>query len=303
MFTPPSARSFLAAQLFGLRVIPIGYVAPTQSIDGISQAGEHLSLNIPFLRSLAFSRATGCEADGKACAPSISESSVYINLNRDRYRMNSASVKSENYYASGFNTVLYSYSLCIASGAEGVTASGVYTVPAGNPDEKALGGAVELILGAYRAECELEICDSSPSVEAGDEPSLSFHTLAKTTSGIPSKFVGKGTGIYYLEPLYREDRLPDFEDLKKMHCYIKSLIARGTVLSIHPTTDNIGETLEKMSECIRPEILLDVKSRYGGFILETTENIQGSLIGKTPTEPVEQVSNPPAFGAEASNFS
>ena len=284
---PESADMLLAAQLFGLRVIPLGYIATSESIDGIAQSGEHLVLSIPFLRSLAFSRPIGCEADGEK--PDITDynSSVYINVNKDRYRMNSAVCGGESYYMAGFNSVLYSYSLCVASGADSPVVASTYTLPLNTPTEKDLGKAVELVLGAYMAECEFELSDSAPKIEIGNTPSLSFHTLAKTSLGIPSRFVGKDTKIYYLEPQYSENRLPDFENLKQMHMYIKSLIARGVVLSIHPTTDDIDKTLAKMSDTVKPELISEQmpSSRYGGFIIESIENVQGQLIGRTPTEP------------------
>ena len=284
---PESADMLLAAQLFGLRVIPLGYIATSESIDGIAQSGEHLVLSIPFLRSLAFSRPIGCEADGEK--PDITDynSSVYINVNKDRYRMNSAVCGGESYYMAGFNSVLYSYSLCVASGADSPVVASTYTLPLNTPTEKDLGKAVELVLGAYMAECEFELSDSAPKIEIGNTPSLSFHTLAKTSLGIPSRFVGKETKIYYLEPQYSENRLPDFENLKQMHMYIKSLIARGVVLSIHPTTDDIDKTLAKMSDTVKPELISEQmpSSRYGGFIIESIENVQGQLIGRTPTEP------------------
>jgi len=285
---PESVDMLLASQLFGLRVVPIGHIAPQKTIDGIAQSGEHLSLSITFLHSLAFSRLTGCEADCEKPDIADSSSSVYINVNRDRYRMNSAVCGGENYYMAGFNSVLYSYSLCVASGAETPLASGTYTLPLNAPSEKDLGIATELALGAYRAECELELSDRSPKIEIDDKPSLCFHTLAKTSVGIPSKFVGKGSKIYYLEPVYQENGLPDFENLKQMHTYIKLLISRGAVLSIHPTTDDIDKTIEKMSDTVKPELIDSQKpiSRYGGFIIESAQDIQGILIGTTPQETV-----------------
>lgn len=284
---PESVDMLLSAQLFGLRVIPLGYIAPSDSIDGIAQSGEHLVLSIPFLHSLAFSRPVGCEADGEKPDIADYESSVYINVNKDRYRMNSALCGGESYYMAGFNSVLYSYSLCVASGADSPAVASTYTLPLNTPTKKDLGKAVELVLGAYMAECQFELSDSAPKVEIGSTPALSFHTLAKTSLGIPSRFMGKDTKIYYLEPMYKENGLPDFENLKQMHTYIKSLIARGAVTSIHPTTDDINKTLSKMSDTITPVLITEQTptSRYGGFVIESSENIQGQLIGRICSEP------------------
>lgn len=281
-----SVDMLLCAQLFGLRVIPIGYVAASQSIDGISRAGEHLSLNLPFIRSLAFSRVAVCHADGTICNVGGHAGSVYINLNKDRYRMNSAVCGGKSYFAAGFNTVLYAYSLCVASGAVKISSVGVYTVPRDLMNEKRLGEAVELVLGAYRAECELEICDLSPKTEAGEGASLCFHTLAKANACIPSKITGKGRWVYYLEPLYRQTGLPDMEDLKKMHRYIKGLISQGAVLAIHPTTDDMSMSLGEMSEGVSLKQVCEAlpEAHYGGFIIESSRQIEGMLIASLGAE-------------------
>ena len=282
---PESVDMLLTAQLFGLRVIPLGYLVATQSIDGISQIGEHLSLNIPFLRSLAFSRAAGCEADGKECNISNHESSAYINVNRDRYKLNSVMCGGKNYYMAGFNTALYAYSLCLATGIDDIQAAGVYSLPSDLHNEKTLGCVTELILGAYRAECEFEICDSTHKIEEGETPSFSLHTMTKTLTDAPSKFSGMNTKIYYLEPRYTESGLPDFDDIKKMHKYIRNLIVRGSVISIRPTTDNMNKSISAMSELIKPTTVVSKlpEAHYGGFIIETNENIEGLLIATTQT--------------------
>ena len=290
-----SVDMLLCAQLFGLRVIPLGYIASSQSIDGVSRAGEHLSLSLPFLRSLAFSKAVTCEADGNQCNIEGHASSAYINLNKDRYRMNSALCGGKNYYSAGFNTVLYSYSLCVASGADAVSSIGVYTFPAELHNEKRLGEALELVLGAYRAQCELELCDLSPKVELGESAELSFHTLAKTDASAPSKLTGKGEGIYYLEPLYTSDGLPDMDDLKKMHRYVKHLISSGAVLAIHPTTDDMERSLKDMSDTVAISYNAEnlPKANYGGFIIESNQPIEGILIVKTACEePLQSISEP-----------
>ena len=281
-----SVDMLLTAQFHGLRVIPLGYIVTGDSIDGVSLSGERLSLKIPFLKTLAFSRPMTCEADGDTPDTPNLDSSVYININNDKYRMNSAICGGENYFMAGFNSVLYSYSLSVMCGENTVSTASTYTLPLNNPSEKDLGKSVELILGAYRAECEFSISDPNFKIQIGEKPSLCFHTLSKTRTSTPSSFVGKGSKIYYLEPVYNENSLPDFENLKQMHTYIKSLIARGVILSIRPTTNSIDKTLEKMSGTVKPEIYESQKpaSHFGGFIIESATDIQGILIGETAVQ-------------------
>ena len=294
---PESVDMLLTAQLFGLRVVPIGFVVPTGTIEGISQAGERLSLNLSFLRSLSFARAIGCEADGTTPETEYSGSSVYINVNQNRYKMNSATCGGQNYYMAGFNSVLYSYSLCIASGTDVSSSMGVYTLPLKSPDDKAMGVSAELVLGAYRAQCEFEIADEKPTVTVGEKAMLRFHTLTKTSANIPTRFVGKDTNIYYLEPLYQQNGLPDFDDIRKLHGFIKNLVSKGNVLSIRPTTDDIDGVLEQMSGSVKPirVHLGRLTSRVGGFIVESKDDLPGILVAKTPANELDQPLQSTAF--------
>ena len=280
----------LSAQLFGLHVAPLGYVIQGTDIVGISQAGESLNLNIPFLNSLRFSRVIGCEADGEAYELSASASSAFISAGNDKYKMDSVACGGSSYYMAGFNTVLYAYSRFIASGADEMSAVSAYTLPSELPTDKEMGKTVELALGAYRAECEFEICDNAPTVEKGDAPAFSFHTLTKLSANTPSsKFAGRNSKIYYLEPLYAPNGLPIFDDLKSMHKYVKELISRGAVLSICPTTDNMEQSLAKMSADVKPvqSVMQMPKAHFGGFIIESNRDIEGILIASTDAQTAE----------------
>ena len=277
-----SVDMLLAAQLRGLRVIPLGYITPN-NIDGISLAGEHLSLNIPFLKSLAFSRPMTCEASGTAPDIKNLDSSVYISVNNTKYRMSSAVCNGENYFMAGYNSVLYSYSLSAICNESAIATASTYTLPLDNPSEKDLGASVELVLGAYRAQCELNISDGNFKIQNGKTPMLSFHTMAKTPKIITSSFVGKGTKIYYLEPQYNENGLPDSENLKHMYTYLKALISKGIVLSACPTATDADDTLKKMGTYVDYKIHdgVNLSTRFGGFIIESVSEIQGILIGET----------------------
>ena len=293
-----AADMLIAAQEIGLRVILLGSLDNSKKISATSTLGVRLSLDTGLFNALKFARPFGCEADGNENLTPTKESSIYVGINGKHYKFSGASQGGKNAFMAGFNSVIYSYSLTIAGGESDIIGAGAYTLPLNNPTEKTLGESVELILGAYRAQCELGVCDYSPSIEYGESASLKFHTLSPTKSNIPAKICGKNSYIFYLEPIYLENGLPDFEDMKKMHRYIGKLINDGIILSIRPTGEDLIATLDKMSEDTCVEYLRrdELKAHVGGFIVETTQKIQGAYIAKTSTEALEVTS-------ESSDFS
>ena len=292
-----AADMLIAAQEIGLRVILLGSLDNSKKISATSTSGVRLSLDTGLLNALKFSRPFGCEADGKENGTPTRESSIYVGINGKRYKFSGAAKDGETAFMAGFNSVLYSYSLTIAGGENDIIGAGAYTLPLNTPTEKTLGESVELILGAYRAQCELGICDYSPSIEYGESASLKFHTLSSTKSNVPAKICGKDSYIFYLEPIYLENRLPDFEDLKRMHGYIGKLINDGIIISIRPTGEDLIATLDKMSEDTCVEYLRrdELKAHVGGFIVETTQKIQGAFIAKTAPEALEHISESTDF--------
>ena len=278
-----AADMLISAQDMGLRVILLGVLDNSRKIDALSNSWGRLSLDLGLLNTLKFSRVLSCEADGAKRETTACESSIYVGINGNRYKFSGASYNSHDAFMSGFNSVLYSYSLTIAGGENDVIGAGAYTLPLNAPTKKSMGEALELILGAYRAQCELGICDFSPTVEIGERAELKFHTLSRANGNIPAKICEKDSYIFYLEPVYNENRLPDFDDLKKMHSYIGRLMNDGTVLSIRPTGEDLIATLDKMSQdtCVEYLGREDIKSHVGGFIVQTTQKIEGELIAKT----------------------
>ena len=284
-----SADMLIAAQELGLRVIILGTVNHSSKIEAQSRLGQKLSLDIRLLRSLGFSRPVCCEADGSELTKKHSEAIRTSVINKKRYKLCSAERNDGDAFTSGFETVLYAYSMALLGGCDTVYA-GAYTLPLASIDAKKLGTSLELILGAYRAQCELGIYDCCHSVERGDSASLRFHALSEVKRSVSTKIVGKKSYIYYLEPLFCDDGLPDFDDLKKMHKYISALINDGIVLSAYPTGKNLIATLDKMSEDTYIEYVRrdQLPVRVGGFIVEATRKIQGTFIARTlPSKPSE----------------
>ncbi len=290
VFNKTQASDMLVkAQELGLRVVTIGQLTKDKKISGASLAGETLTIDIKLLNSIAFSHPRRCEADGEK--PQIEEESgsVYINLSGKRYRMNSAICGGDNYFMAGFNSVLHSYALCAASGATEVLGAGVYTLPLSDPDEKELGSSVELILGAYRAQCELGIVDVCPKIEIGDTPSLCFHTLAESPLGTPMKTSAQNTRVFYVEPARKESGLPDFKNLNALFDYVKKSAGDGKLSAVYPTCENLDADLEKMLEGaheIQKNDFDAATAHHGGFLLATTANSldQGAEVAYIPRE-------------------
>lgn len=282
-----AADMLIAAQELGLRVILLGSVNGSMKITSTSSKGLKLSLDINLLKSLAFSHPVSCEADSTQLVESFYEKSYFPVINGKRYRISSAEHTVKNAFISGYNSVLYAYSLALLGGTEKMSFAGAYTVLPDLNSKKSLGLSVELILGAYRAQCELGIYDGHPSVAFGEKIGLRFHSLTEVKKYLPSKIVGKDSYVYYLEPLYREDGLPDTEDMRKMHDYISGLINDGIIISACPTGENLIKTLDRMSEdtCVEYIRRDELSSHFGGFIVETTQRIQGALIARSAREP------------------
>lgn len=291
-----AADMLITAQELGLRVIILGTVSGSSKIEAHTELERIISLDTKFLRSLGFSRPVSCEADGTELDIKHSEFIRTPIINKIRYKLCSAERTCGNAFISGFETVLYTYSMALLGGCDTIYA-GAYKLPLTAIDKKTLGTSLELILGAYRAQCELGIYDSWPSVECGDSASLRFHALSKVKRIVPTKIVGKESYIYYLEPLFDENGLPDFDDLKKMHGYISSLINDKIVLSACPTRSNLIATLDKMSEdtCVEYVRRDNIISRVGGFIVETTQKIQGTYIARTTGQIPDDGNRNPIF--------
>ena len=284
-----AADMLIKAQELGLRVINLGQLTKEKKIEGVSAAGEKLSLDMGLLKAIAFSRPYRCEADGNKAHISDSFNSVYINLGGKRYRMNSATCGGENYFMAGYNSVLTAYALSVSSGADETIGAGVYTLPLIHLDEKALGTALEIILGAYRAQCDLGIADTCPKLEFGAAPPyFCFHTLAEAPLGLPTKAYLPQTRIFYVEPTRRESGLPDIENLNALFSYVKRLAAEDKITAIYPTSDDLDSDLDKMLDGVngaKKDFDESIHAHHGGFLLATANENFGIGVEVARIEP------------------
>jgi len=269
-----AADMLITAQNLGLRVVELGHLDKGNFISSTAKSGETLSVNQNLLRSVAFSTVMTAEADGEA--PDISEESesLYITIGEKRRRMNSAVCGGESYFMAGFNTVVHAYSLCAVSGATEMIGAGVYTLPLENPTPKDLGKSLELILGAYKAQCELGLYDVCPQIIFGEKPSLQFHTLSDATLNPPTKTALAGSRIRYAEPPKTSDGVPDIKAMKGLYACMNGLTREGKISAITPATSDIKASLDKIiaSPNAVHNITDDFKSQYGGVLFATVDS-------------------------------
>lgn len=289
-----SADLLLEAQENGLPIFLLAKITSKRTVDIVA---DEITLRYPleFLQSMVFSRLCNATVE----APSLGEIDVSLSrigtctLNGKRNAVVKVDATGTSPFRAGLLGVLYSLSHCIAAGAD-VANIKLASRLSLCPDD--VGENLSAILGLYRAQAEFALCGNPPfvTIGKGSHPSLSAVTLAPLPDHtVSATAVGNGTNIFYLEPLYTSDGIPDFDDLKKMYDYIGVLLADGKVLSIRPTGENLLADLEEMSKDAVVEYVPDtpVSSHIGGFLIETASEIQGVLIAKTEAPQTQAFEN------------
>lgn len=287
-----SADMLLLAQDMGLHVILLAKTATGNQTRIPRREGRACVLETAFLRSLVFSRAYGA----KVGAPSGKEQDICLSrigsctLNEKKHAVVKTDAMGSDPFSASVYGVLYSLMHCVAVGTKpaemGLACH--LTLPPATLSEARLGEALAAILGLYRMQAEFELHGNTPTVEigSGEYPSLSSAIIAPLPERpIPATAVGGGSKIFYLEPLYSEDGLPDFADLKKLMTYLEKLARDHHVLSAFPTDGDLMASLKKMSRDTTVEYVrkAPLTSRIGGLLVESDVNIQGVLVATTPS--------------------
>ena len=279
-----SADLLLEAQDAELHVYLLGKVTADETVS-IPQEKAVIRFSLPFLRSLTFARLYSATVAAPA------EGSFRMALSRigtctlggKRNAVIKVDAEGSAPFREALMSVVYALSYCVAAGADVRCAklASYLTLP-----RHRVGDALGTVLGLYRAQAEFELYGNRPAIVMTDTDStaISAVTVVPLPDETPSPtVVSDGSSIYYLEPLYTDDGIPDFADLKKMYAYISALIADGKVLSIRPTGEDLLSDLSDMSGDKTVEYLAEspVPSHFGGFLVEINEAIQGILVGKT----------------------
>ena len=206
-------------------------------------------------------------------------------------------------YHGAYLAVIESVSKLVASGADlkDTYLSFQEYFPKLGKDPHRWGQPLAALLGAYRAQKELEIAaiggkDSmSGSFEDLDVPPtlVSFAVTTDKASRILSpEFKGAGHPVVWLCPEYGPDGLPAAASLKKVYQTVNRLVKKGKVLAAYtPGYGGVAEGILKMSLgngiglAFDPGCTLDelFSYAYGSFILELTDNKEtiGLSLGTT----------------------
>lgn len=279
-----SADLLLEAQDADLRIFLLGKVTSEETVS-IPEKNSSLRFSLSFLRSLTLTRLYSASVS----APT--EGSFHMSLSRigtctiggKRNAVIKVDADGSSPFRASLMSVIYALSYCVATGADVSTAklASHLSLPRNH-----VGDALGTVLGLYRAQAEFELFGNRPvlTMTQDETAAISAVTVAPLPDETPaSTVVGDSSSIYYLEPLYTDDGIPDFADLKKMYGYVCALIKDGKVLSIRPTGEDLLSDLSDMSGDKTVEYLAEspVPSHFGGFLVETNEKIQGILVGKT----------------------
>lgn len=169
-------------------------------------------------------------------------------------------------------------------------------------DKNRWGKPLAALLGAFKAQKELGIC----AIGGKDSMSGSFENInvpptlvsfaistAKIKNIISPEFKKSKNKVYLIKPKYDKNGLPETKSLLSIFYKINNLMRDKKILSCYTLTyGGIAESVYKM--CIGNGFGFEYNSKislkdlfkynYGGFIIETEENIDEIYLGKIISE-------------------
>ena len=169
-------------------------------------------------------------------------------------------------------------------------------------DKNRWGKPLSALLGAFKAQKELGIC----AIGGKDSMSGSFENInvpptlvsfaistAKTKDIISPEFKKSKNKVYLIKPKYDKNGLPETKSLLSIFYKINNLMKNKKILSCYTLTyGGIAEAVYKM--CIGNGFGFEYNSKislkdifkynYGGFIIESEENIDEIYLGKIISE-------------------
>ncbi len=286
--TPSSATDMLLlADEMGLHVVRAATVTAGNDIRIPTQNGITV-FRTSFLRALTLPRVySAAVSEPVLDTPKVNLDRIgTCTLNGKKHAIVKTEAFGDGPFASALYATLYAFLLCLAAGANPCDVGIACHLSIPRPSPSRMGESLSAILGLYRAQAELGLYGNTPTVEQSNEehPQLSVAALATLPEHpVPSAAIGGGTNIFYLEPLFGENGLIDFGDLKKMLEYVKKLIIDGHALAILPTSGDLLTDLQKMSRTASVEYLYDepIPTRIGGLLIESNISIQGTAVAQT----------------------
>lgn len=169
-------------------------------------------------------------------------------------------------------------------------------------DKNRWGKPLAALLGAFKAQKELGIC----AIGGKDSMSGSFENInvpptlvsfaistAKTEDIVSPEFKKSKNKVYLIKPKYDKNGLPETKSLLSIFYKINNLMKNKKIISCYTLTyGGIAEAVYKM--CIGNGFGFEYDSKislkdlfkynYGGFIIESEENIDEIYLGKIISE-------------------
>ena len=205
------------------------------------------------------------------------------------------SYPSNNTFLSSLFTTIYAVNRAVASGVdhETLTLSNHLIPPTtSNTPNFAVGELMASLLGSYRVQAELAIPDVGGqfdnTAEECEKAQLTvFAAAPKPENVIPHTFTSAGNNVYLLTPLVSDHTLIDFEDYRKLLRYVHHLCREGIVCSaIAIDAGGAFAALKTMTQSGYGFLAATpIPGATCGFLIETREIIQGTLLGVTTATP------------------
>lgn len=209
-------------------------------------------------------------------------------------------------YHGGYFAIVESLAKAIALGAkkDEIRLSLQEYFPSLGEDPEKWGLPTGVLLGAFQAMTDFEV----PAIGGKDSMSGSFEELevpptlisfavstGKVDRLVSRSFKEAGSNIYLLKTDLTEDDLLEKEEVKNLFNTVQKLLEEGKVLSISTTErKTVEQNLVEMAlgnligfEITEKEYL--GKKIPAGFIIETKEELDGILLGKTLEEKVAKL--------------
>ncbi len=294
---PKAAELLMVAHDLSLRVRKLGRVEKDGGLCLSFPTGESVSFPLPFLHNLLY--ASSCTVELGRGAPEdtqlqLSPTGTFTHEDKT-YCITKVAADGSSAFHAALYTAIGSMSAAVANGADpsAFTVMAELAAPKDRQDPLSLGTTMGAILGLYRAEAEFSLYNASVSFHRSkNAKAITLWTMAPVERPIPDAVSGGGSMIFYLEPTYGENGLPDFSSVRKLHAYLYGLHRDGLILSAHAASGDILKTLGKMSVGAEMEYLRNerIVAKLGGILVETRTQIDGLLVARTAPEPAEKKS-------------
>ena len=223
------------AQEHGICAKVIAHADKGGCMTALCQQKELFSLDTAFLKTLFSQRKISAklqnEKDG-SLLPHGMESNL---LPLEDFCCNQTSCASQNaFFTNAFYTALLAIVRQCLCGSD--YADQQISVELRIPerlDEKTSGAYLSTLIGLYRLQAELGILSAAPSTVTDgqiDSPTLSVFSLGKGKP-LPCRLQATGSYVYLLRIATTENRLPDFDELRKQLWEISQWRRNGSLRS------------------------------------------------------------------------